>query len=289
MRFLRPWSASVLVLLAAVACHRQPAADNASRFAPTPPTIDGRDDDWENDLLVYDATSKLQYRIANDQRNVYVRVKAADQATQMRLLTQGFTVWLDTTGRSQQQFGVRYPLGRQPGERGSGAPGPRPTPDGTFDRESRLKQFLVGMNEMELLNYKGSKEPVLTDTKSQTGVQVAAAFDNQDNLLYELAVPLRLLYHHVPNLASSKQKAIVGVSFVGGRGNAAAGGSGNRSGSGNGMRGGGGMGGSGMRGGGGMGRGGMGGGGGMGRAGGGMQQGYTKPINLKTRVQLSEK
>lgn len=262
------------------ACSRQPQAGNPSRFAATPPTIDGQTTDWGPDSLRYDADSKLQYQVLNDQRAVYIRLKAANPQTQGRLLHQGFTVWLDTTGRNQQQFGVRFVLPREPiPAEGTGGS------SGSDDRHSRLSRALAGAREMELLNYKGNKEPTYTDTQSPLGVKLATALDAQDNLVYELAVPLRLLYRKVPVLASGEH-AVVGITVLSNR-QAMANGTNSSGmsvvgadGMSNGSMGGG-------RGGYGGGRGGYGGGGGM--RGGMPSGGYggPQPLVLKTTAKLS--
>ena len=258
-----------------LACSRQPTASNTSRFAPAPPVVDGRAIEWA-DSLHYDPTSKLQYQVLNDGRAVYLRIKAADPATQAKIVRLGLTVWLDTTGRNQRQFGVHFPLG-QLGERAS-AEARDQQPDNPADspadrqaaRHERMTRVISNMREMELLNYKGSKEPTLTDAQSQLGVKAALAVDAQEDLIYELAVPLRLLYHKLPALATG-QKAVVGIMLAGGRLTMPGQGGG----------------GSGMSGGGGM-R--SGGGGGMRGGGGGYSGGpQLSPIALKTSVQLSGK
>ena len=269
------------------ACRRQPIAKTTSAVPGAPPTIDGQAAEWA-DSLRYDAESKLQYQILNDGRAVYVRLKVPGPSTQARLIRQGFTVWLDTTGRNQQQFGIHYPLGGMGGGPGSLPRPANPDPDGPpTDRQERLVQALAGMKEMELLHYKGSQEPTLTDTQSQLGVRAAAAFDAQGTLVYELLVPLRLLFHKVPALAAGR-KAVVGVTFAGAKWTTPDGGSGGpgggRMGGGGGMGGAGGMRGGGMRSGGGNMGGGMRGGG---QRGGSMPQGGT-PISLKTSVQLAK-
>lgn len=219
MTALRSLPACLPAALLLLACAHQPQAGNPSRFAATPPTIDGQTTDWAPDSLRYDADSKLQYRVLNDQRAVYVRLKAADPQTQGRLLRQGFTVWLDTTGHNQQQFGVRYNLHPEPIEKpatGDNGQPAAPAPMGPGDRRARLARALAEVHEMELLNYKGNKEPTYTDTQSPLGVKLGVALDAQDNLVYELAVPLRLLYRKVPALASG-QRAVVGVTVLSNR------------------------------------------------------------------------
>ncbi|UOQ99548.1 hypothetical protein MUN81_08660 [Hymenobacter sp. 5317J-9] len=275
------WRAAVVpaVLLAGImGCSRHPVASNAGRFAAVPPVIDGLATDW-TDSLRYDPGSKLQYQVLNDGRHVYLRLKAADLATQARILRLGLTVWLDTTGRNQHQFGVHYPLGNQPG---TGAPtrpdGPAAgSAAGPNDRRESMAQAIGQMREMELLHYKGSAEPTLTDTQSQLGVKAAMSLDAQESLVYELAVPLRLLYRTLRTLTG--RPAVVGFTLAGGKlVMPAQGGS---------------MQGPGMRGG-GMGgmRGGHGGGGGM--RGGGMRGGYgggqqASAISLKTSLQISSR
>jgi hypothetical protein len=55
---------------------------------------------------------------------------------------------------------------------------------------------------------------VLADAQSLLGVKAALDLDAQGNLIYELAVPLRLLYRRVPALATG-QAATVGVTLAG--------------------------------------------------------------------------
>lgn len=216
MLISRCWFAALPTTLLLLACSRQPTASSASRFAATPPAIDGQATDWA-DSLRYDPATKLQYQVLNDGRMLYVRLKVADPATQARVVRQGLTVWLDTTGRNQHQFGVRYPLGTR-NQPEPGTPPPDNPNASAADRQAmrraRIGQTLAGLTEMELLNYKGNKEPTLTDAQSQLGVKAALAADAQEDLVYELAVPLRLLYKRLPALNPGKV-AVVGLTVVG--------------------------------------------------------------------------
>ncbi len=197
---------------------KNPPAKTKSVFLATPPTIDGQATEW-TDSLQYDANSKLQYLVLNDARTMYLRVKINDAPTQAKFAYLGTVVWLDSTGRNQQQLGIRFPLpvdleslpkGEQ---RPAGAMGPSAA-ERLADHQNRLRQVLLNAKEMELLNFRGSKEPVLADAQSLLGVKAAMTLDPQGNLIYELAVPLRLIYKRVPNLASG-QAANVGVNLAG--------------------------------------------------------------------------
>ncbi|GAA4497313.1 hypothetical protein GCM10023172_12060 [Hymenobacter ginsengisoli] len=185
-----------------------------SRFVTTPPVIDGKATEW-TDSLQYDASSHLQYQVLNDARTVYVRLKAADMPTQAKMAYLGMVVWLDSTGRNQQQLGVKFPLPidlstiKAPAERPAGAMGPTAA-ERQEEHLKRLRGIIAGAHEMELLNFRGSKEPVLTDSEAKLGVKSAIGLDARNNLIYELAVPLRLLYRRVPDLAGGRP-ATVGV------------------------------------------------------------------------------
>jgi hypothetical protein len=189
-----------------------------SRFVAAPPIIDGKATEW-TDSLQYDANSHLQYQVLNDARTVYVRLKAADMPTQAKMAYLGMVVWLDSTGRNQQQLGVKFPLPidlstiKGSAERPAGAMGPTAS-ERQEEHLSRLRGIITGANQMELLNYRGSKEPVLTDSEAKIGVKSAIGLDARNNLIYELAVPLRLIYRRVPALASG-QVATVGVWIAG--------------------------------------------------------------------------
>jgi len=194
------------------------ASKVTSHFVATPPIIDGKATEW-TDSLQYDANSHLQYQVLNDTRTVYVRLKAADMPTQAKMAYLGMVVWLDSTGRNQQQLGVKFPLPidlatlKGPAERPAGAMGPTAA-ERQEEHLSHLRGIIAGANQMELLNYRGSKEPVLTDSEAKIGVKSAIGLDGRNNLIYELAVPLRLLYRRVPALATG-QAATVGVWIAG--------------------------------------------------------------------------
>jgi hypothetical protein len=189
-----------------------------SVYVATPPTIDGQATEW-TDSLQYDANSKMQYLVLNDGRTFYLRVKINDAPTQAKFAYLGTVVWLDSTGRNQQQLGIRFPLpvdleSLPKGEsRPAGAMGPSAA-ERLADHQTRLRQVLLNAKEMELLNFRGSKEPVLADAQSLLGVKAAINLDAQGNLIYELAVPMRLIYKRVPNLAAG-QAATVGLTLAG--------------------------------------------------------------------------
>ena len=229
MRFLLSWLAVLpAVALLGMSTHQPTGSTSGPKLPPgkiksvfvaTPPTIDGKATEW-TDSLQYDSNSKLQYQVLNDTRTMYIRLKANDASTQAKFVYLGTVIWLDTTGRNQQQLGIRFPmpidlesLPKGDANRPAGAMGPSAA-ERLAEHQTRLRQVLLGAKEMELLNFRGNKEPVLTDAQSQLGVKAAIDLDSQGNLIYELSVPIRLLYRRVPALATG-QAATVGVTIAG--------------------------------------------------------------------------
>lgn len=205
--FSRTGLALAALLLAA--SHRLSAQQ--SHFAAPTPTIDGQATEWATPLQT-DEKTHLQYAVLNDARTVYLRLKTADPATQRRLLFQGLTVWLDSTGRQRQQFGVKFPLGGRMGD------AVREYVEGAEAEpaaQARMAESVAGMHEMQLLKYKGSLEPTIVENHTLLGIHAAAAFDAEHNLVYELAVPLRLLYKRGASFAAGNAPA-VGLVLVGG-------------------------------------------------------------------------
>lgn len=198
-----------LAVLLLAAGHRLSAQQ--SHFASTPPTIDGKATEWDTPLQT-DEKTHLKYAVLNDARTVYLRLKTADPGTQRRLLFQGLTVWLDSTGRQREQFGVKFPLG---GRMGDGVRAYVEGAEAEPAAQARMAESVAGMHEMQLLKYKGSLEPSLVENHTLLGIHAAAAFDADHNLVYELAVPLRLLYKRGTSYAA-EQKPTVGLVLVGG-------------------------------------------------------------------------
>ena len=221
MRFSRPLLVCLpLAALLAACATTQPVATVAAvrapgRYLATPPVIDGKADDW-TDSLHYDPATHLRYQVLNDGRTVYVRLKSSDAQGQAKIVYLGLVVWLDSTGRGSQQLGIRFPLAPDPStfkqgrHRPEGAP-PMTAAEREEEHVDRMRSLLLNAREMELLNFRGSKEPVLTDSESKLGVKAAAGVNEHNDFIYELAVPLRLLYRRVPPLVAGSAPAVVGV------------------------------------------------------------------------------
>src|SRR5579863_10004437 len=52
----------------------------------------------------------LGYAVSNDKENLYITVETGDPATQLKILRQGLTVWIDKTGGKEEETAINFPI-----------------------------------------------------------------------------------------------------------------------------------------------------------------------------------
>src|SRR5690242_21461890 len=63
------------------------------------------------DSSFMDSDNKLLYGVRNDAQNLYFSFRVINDATQMKILRGGMTLWLDSTGNKNERTGIKFPLG----------------------------------------------------------------------------------------------------------------------------------------------------------------------------------
>ncbi|MGZ4037337.1 MAG: hypothetical protein ACXVPQ_05870, partial [Bacteroidia bacterium] len=237
---------SVLVLMCLSFC--APKVYDRLSWQQKEVTVDGNASEWPMPLKYFDSKSKLNFTITNDRVNLYICVRAADDASQAKILRSGMEIALDTSAKKTFPFSVVYPLPR--GDRAK-----------KFKKEDRQDQsdvskkeaLIQGLKEMKLNGFLIT-ETDLVSTNSPYGIKAGLEVDKSDVMIYELVIPFKTFYKEQltpsdTNKVFNYRIKVMGIAFEGGGGSGGNGGGGGRHG--------GGMGGGGM-GGGGMGGGGMG-------------------------------
>jgi hypothetical protein len=148
------------------------------------PVIDGKMNEW-GDTLMYDNSTKCIYSIANDESALYIAIKAIDRIQQMKMIQGGMEIWIDGKVKRNKSIGVKFPLGggimSMPDNRSS-----------TRDSKEMRQQMMAQMLTMELIGFKEGMNGSQS-IYSGTEVKPAIGWDNKDNLIYELAIPLAAL------------------------------------------------------------------------------------------------
>ena len=158
--------------------------------------IDGIATDWQQPFRYYDSKSKLQYNVVNDDTAIYICLKTADPATQMKILRAGMDLWLDTTAKKKEVSGIHFPLrGDAKLEVGHQDPDmPSPQHHERPDVKRLKRDFATSMRELRPQGLRNIPND-FTPLDNQYGIQVAINWDNNDILTYELRLPFRAFYH----------------------------------------------------------------------------------------------
>src|ERR1700751_3901141 len=75
-----------------------------------PVTIDGNNKDWPSPYPEYDDKAMLGYAVSNDKDNLYITVETGDLATQLKILRNGLTVWIDRKGEKNELTAINFPI-----------------------------------------------------------------------------------------------------------------------------------------------------------------------------------
>jgi hypothetical protein len=98
--------------------------------------IDGFDADWKT-VPTYLKDEQVSFRISNDDKFLYLCLIAHDREKALQIFSLGLTVWFDRTGKNNEVFGIRYPIGLE----GKGYPDRGFRPDQNIDRDRNEQLF----------------------------------------------------------------------------------------------------------------------------------------------------
>ncbi len=146
--------------------------------------IDGANTEWEGLIKQY-PDRQLGVGLVNDDEFLYATLVIGNYQQQLGLLASGCTVWFDSTGEKQKQFGIQYPVGLPRKERGPFMK--RMIERG--DRQSLLELYASQATKMELKTAASGENRQLTI--GEDGIEVAAK-PSGNVVIYELKVPLSL-------------------------------------------------------------------------------------------------
>lgn len=197
--------------------------------------IDGKQNDWEGSL--YDLKKvNVTIGVRNDSENLYLCFISYDQSVGRQIMSGGFTVWFDPSGGTDEQYGIKFPVGRPkgsraqmpdknsggennpPGDFGSGdnAP-PMPGNDnsasiGQGGNDDKIMPMLL--NAQHELQFLGPEEKDVqqASTLELKTVKVQIGM-TQKAFVYELQVPLQKTIDFPFTLTPTDKKNILSIGF----------------------------------------------------------------------------
>jgi len=188
------------------------SVQEGSIWAPATVKIDGKLTEWGATLSAYNKNVKLWYTIANDDKNIYLAIKSTDLDNNNKILAGGisFTLNTDDKKKSKNAFIITFPIINRSGVRtgrggGGGRRGGGFGKDDTQDTAAiaaQQKQTLATSKEISAIGFAAITDTLIS-IYNEYSIKAVASVDNKGVLVYELAIPIKLL-----NIAAGSQKEL---------------------------------------------------------------------------------
>ncbi len=161
--------------------------------APAGTKADGKLTEWAS-LPLYNKSTQLHYTVANDANNIYLAFTCTDATSINKILGGGLTIAINKDGKKKEKDAavVSYPLsgGGMRMLRGGNRQGG--TNIDTAALVTSRKQIITGMKEVGITGIKDITDTLIS-IYNVYSLKAAMNVDSKANLIYELAIPLKLL------------------------------------------------------------------------------------------------
>ena len=147
--------------------------------------IDGINQEWEGSLSVID-DENLALNVMRDENFLYLGVLFNESDQQRQVLMQGLTVWFDTDGGKNEEFGIRFPGGiMNSGNTEKAARNGRPDPE----EMARAAEEKLAEADCFMIVGPEKDQETLVEFVDASDVTVRATLE-EGILFYELKIPL---------------------------------------------------------------------------------------------------
>jgi hypothetical protein len=173
-----------------------------SRWSGGPVTIDAQNTEWDG-AITYFEDQQISVGLQNDDSYLYVALFTEDRAALAQVLTGGFTIWFDPTGKKDKQFGIKYPRTLKEEERRLLLP-----PPGRGNKPDSLGPVFKDLpKELEIVDPKGGVGRVLKP--GEGGIEASMNL-SKGLLAFELKVPFHKTAE-TPYAIGASEKGILAV------------------------------------------------------------------------------
>lgn len=149
--------------------------------------IDGSDSGWTKPLAYHDDKQDLSYSVSNDDRNLYITASTQNEATILRILRGGMTLYINGHGTKDEYgaAGISFPTGNN-----------RAKNDNLLNNRPGLEQdkniALRGVEDYSLFGFRTIRAPetLAYGQQNAEGVELAINMSSFKELIYEAKIPL---------------------------------------------------------------------------------------------------
>lgn len=184
-----------------------PRVQKASVPAPANIKIDGLATEWNDQFQADNPTCRLWYTVANDSQNVYLLVRMQGPRGNLKAIQNGIAFTIKSPNTKNEGLSVTFPsvpkqldakrnLVKTTATSYTSLRAGKDVVTSKRIADSLIrtgnKQITDAFKEIELSGIKDITEPLIS-VYNDTGIRVAAQFDQEMRYTYELAIPLKYL------------------------------------------------------------------------------------------------
>jgi len=180
-----------------------------SVWAPTV-KVDGKLNEWGNNLKANNKSTNLTYTIANDAKNLYLAIQSKDITNNNKIMIGGITLTINSDGKKSDKEGYKltYPIRqRRSGGGQGGAPSTVRMQGGNINvgqiqnmtqaqRDSMqravAKSQLANAKEIKVFGFKTVTDSLIS-IYNEYGIKALATISETGVFMYEISIPLELL------------------------------------------------------------------------------------------------
>jgi hypothetical protein len=185
-------SVSLLVIVISISCSSSKTASNpaiaeSAHWQKDSLVIDGSDSGWTKPLAYHDEKQELSYSVSNDDRNLYITASTQNDATIIRILRGGMTLYINSHGTKDEYgaAGISFPTGNSVLKN-----------DNLLNNRPGLEQdkniALRGVEDYSLFGFRTIRAPetFAYGQPNAEGVELAISMSSSKELIYEAKIPL---------------------------------------------------------------------------------------------------
>jgi hypothetical protein len=165
-----------------------------------PVVIDGDSKDWPSPYPNYDSKAMVAYATSNDKYNLYITMETGDELTQVKILKQGMTVSIDTSGKKDAQLSINYPLENDNDDvdlkRQSRSKSADAQSYENRKMEQNINKLMQSANQFTLDGFSTAcNGGYIVSQSSPCGIKVRASIDEYKELVWEVVIPFKAIYN----------------------------------------------------------------------------------------------
>lgn len=149
-------------------------------------TIDGKNNDWPEHLHFYNKDARTMYHLKNDSTYLYIHFIVRDRDMQMKYLTAGFDIKFIVQAKPKIKAVLHFT--RSDMQRNHMMPGEK------LDPETIRDAYLLSNNIVEREGFYLHNTAITIGENKKNEISIAVDWNNENAMLFEIAIPLGELF-----------------------------------------------------------------------------------------------